>query len=219
MCSNIIFGQEIVHTNDTIPQYVGAPVEVRDKAFVNEYNRLKPIVVKVYPYALGSADILDEINNDLESIEKRRKRNKFCNQSYKKLKKEFKYVFMDLYTSEGQVLTKLVARETGMTLYEIIDTYRGQKDATMFNLMGKLWEQNIKEHYDPKKEYVLEAVIADIESGKIKFDSTVHKMDKDAYKDKKAQSKKNKKANHKKAKELKKKKRNKKRKSNKEESK
>ena len=219
LCSNIIFGQSIVHSNDTLPQYFGAPVEVVDKEFLREYNRLKPIVLKVYPYALGSADILDEMNHDLESIKKRRKRNKFCNQSYKELKKEYKYVFMDLYPSEGRVLIKLVSRETGMTLYNIVQTYKGQKDATMFNLMGKMWDQDIKSDYDPQKESVLEAVIADIQSGKIKFDSTAKTMNKEAYKEKQAQSKKNKKVNHKKAKELRKKKRKKKRKSNKEDAK
>lgn len=219
LCSNIVFAQGVVHKNDTIPQYIGAPIEVRDMTFIKEYNRLKPIVIKVYPYALGSADILDEMNHNLESIKKRRKRNKFCNQSYKKLKAEYKYVFMDLYPREGQVLVKLVARETGMTIYEIINTYRGQKDATMFNLMGKLWDQDIKTQYDSSKENVLETIISEIESGKIKFDSTAKTMNKEAYKEKQAESKRNKKANHKKAKARRKKLRKKKRKSNKEEAK
>lgn len=116
-----------------------------------EYNRLKPIVLKVYPYALSSADILDEMNNELSKIEKRRKRTKFCKRSYKTLKEEFKYVFMDMYVSEGQVLTKLVARETGMPIFEIVKKYRGTKDAAMFSLMGKMFDQNIKEQYDSKK--------------------------------------------------------------------
>ena len=219
MSSNLIFGQNIVHPNDTLPQYYASPVEVIDKEFLREYNRLKPIVVKVYPYALGSADILDEMNSDLESIKKRRKRNKFCKVSYKKLKHDYKYVFIDLYPSEGRVLIKLVSRETGMTLYDILNTYRGQKDATMFNLMSKLWDQDIKSDYNPKKETVLETIISDIQSGKIKFNSTTKTLDKQTYKDQQLQSKQNKKVNHKKSKERKKKLRKKKRKTNKEESK
>lgn len=205
------FGQGVIRTNDTLLQYFGSPVEVRDKDFIREYNRLKPIVLKVYPYALSSADILDEMNNDLESIKKRRKRKKFCNRSYKALKKDFKYVFMDLYTFEGKVLTKLVARETGLSIYQITTKYRGQKEATMFNLMSKIWDQDIKKDYDYKNEYVLEAVIADIESGKIKFNSSVTKITKAEFKDKKKATNIRVKENHKKIKAIKKKKSKKKR--------
>ena len=196
-------------SNDSLPQFVGSPVVVHDKEFIRQYNLFKPRVVKVYPYALYAADLLDQMNNDLASIEKRRKRNKFCKKSYQTLKDEFKYVLMDMYVSEGKVLTKLISRETGMTVHEIILEYRGRKDAAMFNIMGKMFEQDIKSKYNPKKEYVIEAIIRDIESGKIKFDDTVVKVNKVEYKNKKKTSKEKSKANHKKAKALKKKKRKK----------
>ena len=199
--------QSTVHSNDTLPQFVGSTVVVHDKEFIRQYRLLKPRVVKVYPYALFAADLLDQMNNDLARIEKRRKRNKFCKKSYQTLKEEFKYVLLDMYTSEGKVLMKLISRETGMTVHEIITKYRGRKDAAMFNLMGKMFEQDIKTVYNPKKEYVIEAILRDIKSGKIKFDDTVIKVGKTEYKDKKKQSKNKSKANHKKAKALKKQKR------------
>ena len=196
--------QEIIHKNDTIPQYLGSPVVVFDKEYQRMYKRYKRIAIKVYPYALQAADVLDKMNNDILSIKKRRKRNKFLRQSYKKLKTDYKYVFLDMYTSEGKILTKLVARETGMTIYDIVRKYRGRKDAAMFNLMGKMFEQDLKTPYDSKKEYVLEAVIRDIESGKIDFDKTAKTIDKDVYKNKKTEAKKNKKINKKRTKKYKK---------------
>ena len=142
---SLVSAQSEIESKDSLMSFHGDVVEVRTKNFMIEYNRLKPIVLKVYPYALSSADILDEMNNELSKIEKRRKRTKFCKRSYKTLKEEFKYVFMDMYVSEGQILTKLVARETGMPIFEIIKKYRGSKDAAMFSLMGKMFDQNIKE--------------------------------------------------------------------------
>jgi len=201
----MVIGQEVVHQNDSIPQFVSSTVVVHDKEFLRLYRLYKPRVVKVYPYALYAADLLDQMNNNLASIKKRRKRNKFSKKSYQKLKKEFKYVILNMYTTEGQVLMKLISRETGMTVYEIITKYRGRKDAAMFNLMGKMFEQDIKTAYNRKKEYVLEAIIRDIESGKIKFDDTVVKIDKEEHKNKKKVSKANSKKNHKKAKALRKK--------------
>ncbi len=195
ICSFSSFSQNIIPKNDTLPQYLGSPVTVVDKDFQRLYKRYKPIVLKVYPYALQSADLIDQMNNDLESIKRRRKRNRFVKQSYKKLKSDYKYVFLDMYVSEGRILTKLIARETGMSIHQIIKKYRGKKDAAMFNLMGKMFDQDIKALYETKKEYVLEAIIRDIESGKIEFDDTVKTIDKTVYKSKKAETKKRKKQN------------------------
>jgi hypothetical protein len=197
---SLVCAQSERESKDSLMSFHGDVVEVRTKNFMIEYNRLKPIVLKVYPYALSSADILDEMNNELSKIEKRRKRTKFCKRSYKTLKEEFKYVFMDMYVSEGQVLTKLVARETGMPIFEIVKKYRGTKDAAMFSLMGKMFDQNIKEQYDSKKERVLEAIINDIEKGYIHFDNTAHKLDKTTFKKNKKDHQKKVKSNHKKSK-------------------
>lgn len=196
--------QIINQKSDTLPQYVGSSITVVDKEFQRLYKRYKPIVLKVYPYALQSADVIDQMNNDLESIKKRRLRTKFLRRSYKKLKTDYKYVFLDMYVSEGKVLTKLIARETGMSIHQIIRKYRGKKDAAFFNLMGKMFEQDIKSPYLPKQEYVLEAIIRDIESGKIQFNSTVKTINKVTYKKKKRELKKLRKQNHKKIKQQKK---------------
>ena len=203
-CSLSVVAQNIIHKNDTLPQYIGSPVTVVDKDFQRLYRRYKPIVLKVYPYALQSADLIDQMNNDLESIKKRRLRNKFLRKSYKQLKTDYKYVFLDMYVSEGKILTKLIARETGMSIHQIVRKYRGKKDAAMFNLISKMFEQDIKTPYTPKQEYVLEAIIRDIESGKIEFNDSVKTIDKAVYKTKKAESKKRKKSNHIKAKKRKK---------------
>jgi hypothetical protein len=195
ICSLSVNSQEIIHKNDTIPQYLGSPITVVDKDFQRLYKRYKPIVLKVYPYALQSADLIDQMNNDLERIKKRRKRTKLLRKSYKQLKTDYKYVFLDMYVSEGKILTKLIARETGMSIHQIIKKYRGKKDAAMFNLMSKMFEQDIKSPYQPKKEFVLEAIIRDIESGKIEFNDSIITINKTVYKTKKAESKKQKKRN------------------------
>jgi len=189
------FSQNIIRKNDTIPQYLGSPITVVDKDFQRLYKRYKPIVLKVYPYALQSADLIDQMNNDLESIKKRRLRNKFLKRSYKQLKTDYKYVFLDMYISEGKVLTKLIARETGMSIHQITRKYRGKRDAAIFNLMGKMFDQDIKAPYNSKKEYVLEAIIRDIEAGKFYFSDSVKTITKAVYKTKKAESKKHKKLN------------------------
>ncbi len=161
------FSQE----NDSTYEFYHMPIEVLDQEFFKQYKYLKPKVIKVYPYAAYAADVLDQIENDLQSIERRRKRNKHCKMSYKYLKNDFKYAMLDLYISEGKVLMNLIARETESTVFDIIKKYRGADNAMVFNVMGKMFEQDIKAPYVKKNNYVLEYIIKEIEEGKIKIES------------------------------------------------
>ena len=174
---------------DTITSIILNPVEVVDDTFQKQYKYLKPKVVKVYPYALYAADVLDQLENDLISIQKRRLRNKKCRISYKNLKKDFKYALQDMYISEGKVLMKLIARETDMSVHEIIKKYRGAKDAAMFNVMGKMFEQDTKVEYSAEDEYVIEFIIREIQEGKLGIANAPKMMSKDEFK---AQAKKDK---------------------------
>ncbi len=197
---------------DTMPTYFHSPIEVIDQDFLDEYNRLKPKVIKVYPYAMYAADALDDLENDIEGIRKRRKRNKYCKMTYKNLKKDFKYVLLDLYTSEGEVLIKLISRETGVSIYDIIKKYKGKKNAVMFNVMGKIFEQDLKVNYDQKSEAVLEKIIKEIEEGKIIIANEPVLITKEHYKAQEKKLKKIRKANKKYQRSLKKKRRKAKRK-------
>ncbi len=176
------FGQ-MLNPDDSLKLYKSEPVPVYTRDYMNEYNRLKVLIVKVYPYALYAADVLDEINQNAAAIEKRRKQNKFYKDSYQNLRDEFKYVIYEFYTSEGRMLMKLIHRETGLTVYEIAAAYRGKKNAEVFELMGKIWDQNIHEKFDPiGKDKIAEHVISDIQKGIVPFNDQVVILDKEAYK-------------------------------------
>lgn len=181
----------IPHPEDSLKEYESAAVSVYTADYIKKYNRYKRIIVKVYPYALYSADIIDEIDQNAESINKRRKKNKFYRQSYHDLKEEFKYFILDLYTSEGKMLMKLIHRETGMTVYDISNKYRGRQKAEMFNLMAKIWDQDLHVKFEPEvgDDKIAETVIQDIQSGLITFDDKVVTVDKLTYKEKQKENK------------------------------
>ncbi|MDX1349141.1 MAG: DUF4294 domain-containing protein, partial [Putridiphycobacter sp.] len=95
----------------------------------------------------------------------------------------------------GKVLMNLIARETGSTVYDIIKKYRGVDDAAVFNLMGKMFEQDIKATYIKSEHYVLEFIIREIEAGKIQIDTDPKLVTKADYKAEEARLKANKKKN------------------------
>lgn len=200
------YGQFIIPTeDDSLKMYESDPVPIYSKDYMRQYNRFKRIIVKVYPYALYASDVLYQLESDAENLARERKKKKFYKQAYKDLKTDFKYVFMDLYTSEGRMLMKLVHRETGMTVYEIAEKYRGKKNAAVFNAMGKIWDQDVKIKYDPiGTDKIAEHVIQDIESGLVPFDSKVVRVDRDQYKQNKKDHDRRIKENKKRRKQLKK---------------
>ena len=206
------FQAQAQQNSDTLKLYESEPVTVYTKDYMRQYNQAKRLIVKVYPYALYAADVLDEINNNLGSIEKRRKQNKFLKESYQNLKDEFKYAFYEMYTSEGVMLMKLIHRETGLTVYEIAHQYRGKSNAEMFEIMGRLWDQDIRVQFDPVGvDKIAEHVIRDIQSGLVPFNNEVVILTKDDYKveqqkdhERKVQKRKNNKEQKKKEREKKK---------------
>jgi hypothetical protein len=198
------FSQIVIPSDhpDSLKMYESNVVPIYSKDYMRQYKRYKRIIVKVYPYALYASDVLYELEADSEEINKKRKKKKFYKKAYKSLKEDFKYVFLDLYTSEGKMLMKLVHRETGMSIHDIARKYRGQKSATVFNVMGKIWDQDTKVHFDPEGEdKIAEHVIQDIESGVIPFKDSVVRVDKDQYKENQKAYKKRVKENKKRIKE------------------
>lgn len=185
------FGQVEIWPEDSLKEYEGQIVTVYTKDYLNTYNRMKRLVIKVYPYALHAADIIDEIDENAENISKRRKQNKFYKESYQQLRDDFKYFILDLYTSEGRMLMKLIHRETGMTVYDISSKYRGKQKAEMFNLMAKIWDQDLHIKFDPTTgdDKITEQVIQDIQSGLIPFNDEIVTVDRLEYRDKKAAEK------------------------------
>jgi Domain of unknown function (DUF4294) len=180
------FSQFVIPSDhpDSLKMYESNPVPIYSKDYMKQYKRYKRMIVKVYPYALYASDVLYELEEDSDEINKKRKKKKFYKKAYQSLKEDFKYVFLNLYTSEGKMLMKLVHRETGMSVHQIASKYRGKKNATVFNVMGKIWDQDTKISYDPKGEdKIAEHVIQDIESGIIPFKDEVVRVDKEQYKE------------------------------------
>ncbi len=171
---------------DSLKEYYGNEVTIHTKDYMATYNRLKKIIVKVYPYALYASDLIDEIDQNAESIQRRRKKNAFYKDSYKSLKEEFKYFLLDLYTSEGVMLMKLIHRETGMTVFDISSKYQSKQKAEVFNLMAKIWDQDLHATFDTtnQNDRIAEQVILDIQNGLIPFANEIVKVNKSDYQEK-----------------------------------
>ncbi len=158
-----------------------------DKNFSRKYKRQLQLLIRTYPMALKAKELIDEYEADLAGIEKKRKKKKYGRQAHGDLKEEFTYNIRDLYRSEGDILMKLVHRETGMTVKEIIEKYKGNVSSDVYSGMAKIWGHNLEDTFDPTNpetdDWITELVIQDIQAGRIEFDLEMKKMNKEEYKE------------------------------------
>ena len=138
--------------NDTV--FLAKVPEVEIVSFRNSTDRkqyfiLKRKVLKVYPYALLARDKLRLIQENLDAIPRKRHKKRYIKDIVKQVKKEYSDVLKKLTMSEGRILVKLIYRETQITSYEIVKTYRGRFNAFFWQTMAKVWNNNLKTDYDP----------------------------------------------------------------------
>jgi hypothetical protein len=164
-----------------------------------EYRRLLNKVKKVYPLALHAAFVVDSLEQAIAEANKNRHKKKIARETHNQLKDEFKFLLKSLYVSEGVVLSKLIHRETGLTVEEIIEKYKGGTQATLYRSLASMFDQQLDAIYDPDNDdFVLECIIRDIKLGKIEINEEFETMsradyreDKRAYKERVKNNKKN----------------------------
>lgn len=180
--SNIYFfslSQE--DTNVTHTQQV-TPVRI-DRDFNLKYQQSLWRIKRAYPLAIEANKIILAHEKELASIEKKRKKKSYAKELNQELKADFTFILKDLYVEEGEMLMKLIHRETGMTVYDIISKYKSKSQASLAHVTFAMYGHNTKIKYDPEVEdWITEIVIQDIETGKIKFDKSVQKVDKELFK-------------------------------------
>jgi hypothetical protein len=179
-------------------------VEIRDPEFVKNYNRMVYKMKRIYPLARHAKKLFDDYEKDVTTLDKKRQIKKYGKTAYEKLMDDFEYIIRDMYVSDGQLLVKLINRETGLTVYEIIKKYRGGIKATYYQSVGFFFDQNIKTEYKPDGEdWLIELVAKEIEAGKHKL-YPIELITKEEYKVRKSKAKENEKAAKKRNKERKK---------------
>ena len=181
--SSSIFSQEIktssfiIHNNDTILISTAPLVEVSEFKNTNDrhqYYKLRRKVIKVYPYALLAKRKLLEIEQALDTIPKRRKKKKYSRLFTKWLKDEYAEQLKNLTMSEGRVLVKLIYRETNISTYDLVKSYRGRFKAFFWQTMARLYDNNLKSIYDPEnltEDMIIETIIIqeDLENRFMKY--------------------------------------------------
>ena len=118
-------------------------------------------VHKAYPFATLASDRLTSINAQLEGISSKRKRKKHIKKMQEYMEGEFTDELKKLTRTEGRILIKLIHRQTGETLYDLIKEYRSGWKAFWYNSTAQMFRLSLKQEYEPG-EIPLDFIVEDI---------------------------------------------------------
>ena len=137
------------------------------KQFLILQNR----VYKVYPYARLAADRLTALNNGMARLKTNREKKKYFKIVEDYLNNEFEDRLKKLSRRQGQILVKLIHRQTGITTYELIRTLKSGFKAFVSNTTANLFDISLKTEYKPyevNEDYLIETILVRaFESGRL----------------------------------------------------
>lgn len=159
----IIMGDTIVRETIDLDEVV----ILRKLQFASEKDRRDYLILrrktrKVYPYAKLASERLVDLNVRLDKIKTKRDRKKYTQIVQNYIENEFSAELKKLTKSEGQILVKLVHRQTGVTTFDLIKELKSGWRAFWYNSTASLFDISLKEKYQPqsnKEDFMIEDIL------------------------------------------------------------
>ncbi|GAL69166.1 DUF4294 domain-containing protein [Jejuia pallidilutea] len=135
------------------------------------YLILRRKTIKVYPYAKLASERLDSLTKRLKTITKKRQRKRYTKHVQKYIEGEFSEELKKLTRTEGQILVKLIHRQTGRTAFDLVKELRNGWRAFWYNTTANVFDIKLKKEYDPwndKEDYLIEDILQrNFQSGRL----------------------------------------------------
>lgn len=145
------------------------------------YLILRRKTIKVYPYAKMAADRLDSLSKRLERLTKRRDRKRYTKRIQKYIEGEFSDELKKLTRTEGQILVKLIHRQTGITTFDLVKELRSGWRAFWYNTTASMFDISLKREFDPmndKEDYLIEDILQrNFQSGRLERQKSAIEFD------------------------------------------
>ena len=142
----------------TPPSYIGLdevvvyqPIKLNSFEEMKKYMLLRRRVLKVYPYAQLASERFSTLKERLDQMDKRRQKKRYAKRIEKYLEGGFSEELKKLTRKEGQILVKLIHRETGITPHALVKTYRNGLRATVYQFTAKLFDIDLKTEFNPSE--------------------------------------------------------------------
>jgi hypothetical protein len=154
--------------NDTILE---APVlleevvihrEKLDPEAKKQFLILQNRVYRVYPYAKIASERLTGLNKNMAQLKTNKEKKKYFKIVEDYIENEFTDKLKKLSRKQGQILVKLIHRQTGVTTFDLIKEYKSGWKAFWSNNTARLFDLNLKTKYAPyevNEDYLIETIL------------------------------------------------------------
>ncbi len=160
--------KEIVKQNNT-DQAQRAAQFALDQDFIRKNYKTIYNLRKVFAFAKKAREMKDRLDKQLLTIHDSGERRKAIKAMEKEVWASFESAARQMSTSQGKLLLKLLARETGQTGYAIVKEYKGAIPAVFWQGVAVMFRQNLKSTYDSLGEdALLEQIVRKYEKKEIK---------------------------------------------------
>ena len=179
--SDIIIENDTI-LNDTIelPELI-VRKEKLDIEARKQFALLQNRVLKVYPYAKITAERLTALNRGIANLKTEREKKKYFKIVENYLTNEFEAKLKKLSRKQGQILVKLIHRQTGTSTYDLIADLKSGWKAFWSNTTARVFDINLKTKYDPynnNEDYLIESILVyAFETGRLQNQSPAIKVD------------------------------------------
>lgn len=162
----IWYNKEIVNYKEMEMAWVSNLSPDKLKKFIDEWTRLRNAVYVTYPYARIAGGTINEITDSLASVRSKSQRKTYIKSREKELKKQFSDPLSNLSVYQGNILMKLINRQTGNNCYEIIKEYKGGFNARFYQTVAFFVGGNLKQEWDiteNKLDRQIESIVKEID--------------------------------------------------------
>ncbi len=127
-----------------------------------QFQLLRNRVYKVYPYAKIAAERLMVLDKNMAALQTNREKKKYFKIVEDYMENEFEARLKKLSRKQGQILVKLIYRQTGTSAFELIKDYKSGWKAFWSNATAKVFDINIKTKFSPyqdNEDYLIETIL------------------------------------------------------------
>lgn len=164
----MVTGQDTTYLAFLQDVYVYPKMVFKNKSQERFYWRTVRDVKKTLPFAKLITEDMKVADAELLKLETKKDRKRWWRQYERYLFRKYESEFRNMTASQGQMLMKLMDRESDKTSYELIRQYRGKASADFWQFVAKLFRNDLKEGYDGNdKDQIIERVINLVEAGQL----------------------------------------------------
>lgn len=159
------FAQTSADTNTILMVKMEEVKVTRERNWQNDtvryrYNQMKYYVTTILPYLKEATVLFTELNNKTnDPTVSKKERKEYISSKQDEIKNKFESDIKKLNETQGVLLMKLIGRQTGVNIYEMLREFKSPFTAIKWQAYARFNGFNINRKYNPEEEPMLEHIM------------------------------------------------------------